>query len=295
MVVAASFGLLSALSVVVLGDESGYTLTDQQKMKLAALEAMWHTEPAPAPLTLVGIPVQEDRTTHFEIKVPALLGLIATRSLDKEVAGIIPLVEKAEGRIRNGILAYDALQRIQADPRDQAARAAFDEHRADLGFGLLLKRYVDDPRTATEDLIRKAAWDTVPSVPVAFFSFRIMAGLGFLFIGMFGLAFYFINVKRNPPKWFLRAAILAIPLPWIGVEIGWILAETGRQPWIIDGVLPTFLGASSLTASQIIITMVGFTLLYGVLAVIEVKLMLRAISAGPYSRLSGRSTTPPRA
>jgi len=285
MVVAASFGLLSALSVVVLGDESGYTLTDQQKMKLAALEAMWHTEPAPAPLTLVGIPDQEDRTTHFEIKVPALLGLIATRSLDKEVAGIIPLVEKAEGRIRNGILAYDALQRIQADPRDQAARAAFDEHRADLGFGLLLKRYVDDPRTATEDLIRKAAWDTVPSVPVAFFSFRIMAGLGFLFIGMFGLAFYFINVKRNPPKWFLRAAILAIPLPWIGVEIGWILAETGRQPWIIDGVLPTFLGASSLTASQIIITMVGFTLLYGVLAVIEVKLMLRAISAGPGARL----------
>lgn len=285
MVVAASFGLLSALSVVVLGDESGYTLTDQQKMKLAALEAMWHTEAAPAPLTLFGIPNQEDQTTHFEVKVPAVLGLIATRSLDKEVAGIIPLVDKAEGRIRNGILAYDALQRIQANPGDGAVRAAFNAHRADLGFALLLKRYIDDPRTATEEVIRKAAWDTVPSVPAAFFSFRVMAGLGFLFIGMFGLAFYFINVKRNPPKWFLRVALLAIPLPWLGVEIGWILAETGRQPWIIDGVLPTFLGTSSLTASQIIITMVGFTLLYGALAVIEVRLMLKAIKAGPGARI----------
>ncbi len=285
MVVAASFGLLSALSVVVLGDESGYTLTDNQKMKLASLEAMWETEPAPAPLTLIGIPNQDERTTHFEVKVPALLGLIATRSLDKEVAGIFELVEKAEHRIRNGVLAYNALQDIQSNPKDQAARAAFDLHKADLGFGLLLKRYVDDPRTANDELVRKAAWDTVPSVPAAFFTFRFMAGLGFLFIGMFALGFYFINLKRNPPKWFLRAAVLAIPLPWIAIELGWILAETGRQPWIIDGVLPTFLGASSLTASQIIITMVGFTLLYGVLAIIEIRLMLKAISAGPGERI----------
>jgi len=291
MVVAASFGLLSALSVVVLGDESGYTLTDNQKMKLAALEAMWQTEPAPAPLTLVGIPDQDNRETHLEVQAPALLGLIATRSLDKEVIGIIPLVDKAEARIRSGVLAYGALQRIHANPTDATARAAFDLHKADLGFGLLLKRYVDNPATADEDMIRKAAWDTVPSVPMAFFTFRFMAGLGFLFIGMFALAFYFINIKRNPPNWFLRAAVLAIPLPWIAAELGWVLAETGRQPWIIDGVLPTFMGVSSLTASQVIITMIGFTLLYGVLAFIEVKLMLKAISAGPGGRVlpaSGR-------
>ena len=219
------------------------------------------------------------------MQAPALLGLIATRSLDKEVAGIIPLVKKAEHRIRNGMLAYDALQRIQANPKDSSARTDFDQRKTDLGFGLLLKRYVDDPRTANDDQIRKAAWDTVPSVPAAFFAFRAMAGLGFLFIGMFALAFYFINLKHNPPKWFLRAAVLAIPLPWIAIEVGWLLAETGRQPWIIDSVLPTFLGASSLTVSQIIITMVGFTLLYGVLAVIEIKLIIKAISAGPGARI----------
>ncbi|MEP7209348.1 MAG: cytochrome ubiquinol oxidase subunit I, partial [Alphaproteobacteria bacterium] len=134
-------------------------------------------------------------------------------------------------------------------------------------------------------IIEKAAWDTVPSVPMAFFTFRVMAGLGFLFIGMFAVAFYFINLKRKPPNWFLRAAIIALPLPWIAIELGWILAETGRQPWIIDGVLPTFMGVSTLTASQIIMTMAGFTLLYGALAVIEVKLMVRAISAGPGARI----------
>lgn len=285
MVVAASFGLLSALSVVVLGDESGYTLTDNQKMKLAALESMWRTEPAPAPLTLIGIPDQAGRETHFEVKVPAVLGLIATRSLDKEVAGIFPLVEKAEGRIRNGIIAYAALEKLQTNPDDQEARAALDEHNRDLGFALLLKKYVDDPSTADDATIAKAAWDTVPSVPMAFFTFRIMAGLGFLFIAMFAAAFYWINLKRKPPNWFLRLLVWAIPLPWIAIQLGWVLAETGRQPWIIDSVLPTFMGASSLTASQIIITIIGFTLLYGVLAVIEIRLMIKAISAGPGERI----------
>lgn len=281
MTVAASFGLLSAVSVVVLGDESGYTLTDNQKMKLAALEAMWETQPAPASLTLIGVPDQEARATRFEVKLPWVLGLIATRSLDKEVPGILPLVAIAEDRIRNGVLATSAVARINVDPNDAEAREMFERTKHDLGYGLLLRRYVDKPSDATEDMIRKAAWDTVPNVALAFFSFRVMAGLGFLFIALFGLAFLFVNLKRQAPRWLLRASILAMPLPWIAAELGWILAETGRQPWIIDGVLPTFLGASSLSAGAIITTMVGFTLIYSALAVVNVTLMVRAISAGP--------------
>ena len=99
MTVAAAFGLASSLSVVVLGDESGYALTDNQKMKLAALEAMWNTEPAPAGLTAFGIPDLKTRTTHNEIKIPYVLGLIATRSVDKPVEGIFQLVAKAQTRI----------------------------------------------------------------------------------------------------------------------------------------------------------------------------------------------------
>ncbi len=285
MAVAASFGLLSALSVVVLGDESGYALTDNQKMKLAALEAMWHTEEAPAPLTLIGIPDQENHVTHFEVKFPWILGLIATRSLDGEVEGILPLVAIAETRIENGLKAYQAVQTLNDNPDDVAARQVFEQTKQDLGYSLLLLRYVDDPLTADKETITKASFDTVPNVMMAFFSFRIMAGLGFLFIGIFALAFFFVSMKRKVPRWFLRVAVLAIPLPWIAAELGWVLAEVGRQPWVIDGVLPTFLGVSSLSASQVIMTMVGFTLLYGTLAVIEISLMLRAIKAGPGGRI----------
>ena len=75
--------------------------------------------------------------------------------------------------------------------------------------------------------------------------------------------------------------MLVVPLPWIAVELGWFVAEFGRQPWIIDGVLPTFLATSQLGVWNLLITILGFTLVYGVLAVIEVRLMLAAIRKGP--------------
>ncbi|MFN3584128.1 cytochrome ubiquinol oxidase subunit I [Phenylobacterium sp.] len=290
--VAASFGLASALSVVVLGDESGYALTDNQKMKLAALEAMWETEPAPAGLTAIGFPSLADRKTHGEIKIPYVLGLIATRSIDKPVSGIFELVAVAETRIENGVKAYDALERLKVQPADAAARADFELAKRDLGYGLLLKKYVDDPRTADAATIQKAAWDTVPNVPVMFWIFRIMAGIGFLQVAVFAVAFVMASLRRCDAKWLLWTAVAIMPLPWIAAESGWVLAEIGRQPWAVEGVLPTFLGVSSLTVAQLWTTIVGFTLLYGTLAVIEVGLIVRTIRRGPYARHEGPAHTP---
>ena len=235
MTVAAAFGLASSLSVVVLGDESGYALTDNQKMKLAALEAMWNTEPAPAGLTAFGIPDLKTRTTHNEIKIPYVLGLIATRSVD-------------------------------------------------MGYALLLKRYVADPRQASPDLIKKTAWDVVPPVPVMFWSFRVMAGVGFLMIALFATAFLLVTLRKHDTKWFLVLAVAALPLPWLSAELGWVLAEMGRQPWAVDGVLPTFLGASSLSVPQLLISITAFTLLYGSLAVVEIGLIVRTINKGPFAK-----------
>jgi len=284
--VAAAFGLASSLSVVVLGDESGYALTDNQKMKLASLEAMWHTEPAPAGIAVIGFPSVADRETYFEVKIPYVLGLISTRSLTGEVSGIFELVARAQDRIEHGIQAYDAVERLKVNQNDMAARAEFEEAKADLGYALLLKRFVADPRQATPEQIEKAAWSTVPNVPVMFWVFRVMAGLGFFFIAFFGVAFWMASVRRFSCdnrfcRGFLRAAVWVIPLPWIAIEFGWILAEVGRQPWAIEGVLPTFLAASSLTVAQLWTTIIGFTVIYGALAVIEVRLMLAAIRKGP--------------
>jgi cytochrome d ubiquinol oxidase subunit I len=75
-----------------------------------------------------------------------------------------------------------------------------------------------------------------------------------------------------------------IPLPWIAVEAGWAISELGRQPWSVDGVLPTFLAASSLSVAQVWTTIVGFTLLYTALAVVEIGLIVRVIQRGPYAK-----------
>jgi cytochrome d ubiquinol oxidase subunit I len=124
----------------------------------------------------------------------------------------------------------------------------------------------------------------VPNVPVMFWSFRIMAGIGLLMIALFATAFLLVTLRRHDTKWFLVIAVAALPLPWISTELGWVLAEMGRQPWAVDGVLPTFLSASSLSVPQLITSIAVFTLLYGALAVVEVGLILRAIKKGPFAQ-----------
>jgi len=291
MMVASAFGLASSLSVVVLGDESGYALTDNQKMKLAAIEGMWETEPAPAGLAIFGIPDMDAQETHYEVKIPYVLGLISTRSLSGEVEGINNLVLRADERIRSGIIAFDAVEKLKLDRTDIAAREQFERHKADLGYAMLLKKHVSDPRMATDTDILKAARDTIPNVPVMFWLFRFMAGLGFFFIAFFAAAFYCASACGFNKTWFLRLAVAIIPLPWFAIEFGWVLAEIGRQPWAVEGVLPTFLAASSLSIAQIWTTIIGFTLLYGTLAVIEIRLMLAMIRKGPFEQHSDPSST----
>jgi cytochrome bd ubiquinol oxidase subunit I len=280
--VALSFGLASALSVVVLGDESGYTATRHQKMKIAAIESMWHTEPPPAGFAAFGIPDQAAQRTRAEIKVPWLLGLIATRSLDTPVPGIVDLVTDTRQRIVNGIPAYSAMLRLREDPGDTTARLRLSEHAADLGYALLLRRYVTDPASASEAQITRAAWDTVPHVAPLFWSFRIMVGCGLFFIALFAFGFWLASrrvIERH--RGFLRLALWTLPLPWLAAELGWFIAENGRQPWAIEGVLPTFLAVSPIPVSNVATSLAGFILFYSVLAVVDAYLLLKYVRIGP--------------
>ncbi|TCL90653.1 cytochrome bd-I ubiquinol oxidase subunit 1 apoprotein [Rhizobium sp. PP-WC-2G-219] len=286
MVVAASFGLASALSVVVLGDESGYVATEHQKMKIAAMEAMWETEPAPAGLTLFALPGVDGN--RYEVKIPWLLGLITTRSLDTEVPGIRPLVDHARERIRTGMAASASLDAIRLNPQDQQARQAFAINWHDLGYALLLKRYRDDIQNATPEEIDRAAMDTIPDVATLFWSFRIMVALGLYMIVFFATAFVLGSLHRlGNNRTLLKIALFSLPVPWIAIESGWIVAEYGRQPWAIEGVLPTFYAASGLTLVDLSISLAFFLVLYTVLLIVMVFLMLKTIKAGPgnYSML----------
>jgi len=293
MAVAASFGLAASLSVVVLGDESGYVTGESQKMKLAVIEAMWETEPAPAGFNAFAIPDQDTRTNHYVIHIPYIMGIIGTRSLNTEMPGILELVGRAEGRIRNGIVAYEALQRLRADREDAQAREAFELHWRDMGHALLLKRYREDIGNATEQEIVQAAGDTVPRVAPLFWSFRLMAGLGFYFIAFFAAAFWLASTQRlDKYRWFLKLAFYSLPLPWLAVEAGWLIAEYGRQPWVIDGVLPTFFAASGLKVHQVLITLAGFIAIYTALAIVEVWLMRKLILKGPAEVEAMMESTP---
>src|SRR5580698_3867557 len=282
MTVAASFGLASALSVVVLGDESGYTAGQNQKMKIAAIEAMWNTEPAPASFTVFGIPDLETHTTKYEVKIPWVLGLIATRSVSTPMPGISDLVAQAREKIANGLIAYETLQAIKRSPRDASLRATLDAHVGDLGYALLLKGIRPDIENATPAQIADAANSTIPNVPVLFWSFRFMVGFGFWFIALFAAAFWLSAIRQlDRYRWFLRAALLSLPLPWLAAELGWIVAEYGRQPWVIEGILPTALGVSSTSAGDVLFSLLGFALFYSALLVADLYLLVKYIRLGP--------------
>ena len=137
--------------------------------------------------------------------------------------------------------------------------------------------------------MKLAADDTIPKVAPMFWSFRLMVGLGLWFLFIFSAAFFFL-ARRNlaPQRWLLRLAVWSIPLPWIAAELGWIVAEYGRQPWSISGVLPTMLGMSSLSASTVWGSLAAFVVFYTVLFVIEMALMLKYIRLGPACPLHPR-------
>lgn len=282
LVVASSFGFAAALSTLVLGDESGYVATDHQKMKVAAMEGMWETEPAPAGLALFGIPDRQNMTNHYTIKIPYIFGIISTRSLSQEVPGIKDLVIQTKGRIQEGMVAFNALETLKKNPHDAHALTVFKETSDQLGYGLLLKRYTSRVVDATPQQIHQAAHDTIPNVTWLFFAFRIMVGLGFYFIAFFGI-FFFICAKRRFTRYplLLKVGVFSIPLPWIAAESGWIVAECGRQPWTIDHTLPTFLSASNVDAQNVWITLMAFVIFYTSLAVIDVLLMIKYIRKGP--------------
>jgi cytochrome d ubiquinol oxidase subunit I len=156
---------------------------------------------------------------------------------------------------------------------------------ADLGYALLLRRYVSNPARATAAQIDQAAWDTVPSVGWLFWSFRIMVGLGLFFIVLFAYGFYEAMRRRCDARpWFLKLALWSLPLPWIAAELGWFVAEHGRQPWAIEGVLPTFLAVSPIATGNVVLSLCGFVLFYSTLAVVDVFLLVKYIRLGPAER-----------
>ena len=139
---------------------------------------------------------------------------------------------------------------------------------------------IDDLQTAYE--LKYGPGDYAPNIAVTYWTFRFMIGMGFL-AGLIGVVVLW-KLRRGRTirgRLFLAAAIAVPLLGLFANSMGWIFTEMGRQPWIVFGLMPTSAGVSpGVTATEVWITMIGFTLVYGLLAFIEVRLMLRAVKAG---------------
>ncbi len=276
------FGVLATAGVITLGDALGFVGAQAQPAKLAAMEGLWKTEPGPMPFNLMAFPSQKDQTNHGQLQVPYALSILVTHTLTGTVPGIDVLEQRATQRIHDGIPAVEALQALSSKPGDPEALTKFKAHEKDLGYGFLVKRYADDVSTATEAQVAQAAKDSIPHVATMFWSFRAMVVMGLAMLAFFvlGLIYTMRNTIQHQ-RWFLKFAVWMIPVPFLACEAGWLVAELGRQPWTVYGVLPTWMSASTHSVGYMVFSLIGFVALYSVFIAIEMYLMVRAIRTGP--------------
>lgn len=280
LTVAASFGLAAGLSLAVLGDTAGYARSFGQQMRIAAIAAEWQTQTEPAPFTVFGIPDTRDRITRAAVNVPWVLGLAVTHSWRQPVAGLDDLETLNADRIRDGVAAFTMMDTPWANPAGPGDRVFDLDEAPNLSYGLLLLRHTASPALATNQEIAAAARDTVPNVPLLFWTFRGMVLLGAYSIAVFGCAFWLASKRELDRPWFLRVAAWSLPVPWIAGALGWIVSEAGRGPWLVDEVLPvTEMRAGR---AELVIAAIGWMAI-AALAVIGAVWIARLVRLGPDS------------
>ncbi len=284
MVVAATFGLIASLYLVFTGDGSAKEVAKHQPMKLAAMEGLYHgSENAP----LVAIGVLEDTEKPYEedflmdLPIPGGLSFLAFGDMNAYVPGIHDLVH---GNPEHGIISYqekidmgkksiDALASYKTLKKegktDEAATQLkiFEDNFKYFGYGYY---FGHDPH------------ELIPPVKLSFYAFHIMVGLGTYFILFFALILWFtLKNKIQDKRFILRIAVWTIPLAYVAQEAGWIVAEVGRQPWVIQDLMPTIAAVSKIDSSNVIITFFLFLAVFTALLIAEIKILLTQIKKGP--------------
>lgn len=292
IVVAAIFGLLSSIHIIATGDGSARQVAKIQPMKLAAMEGLYKGYEGVG-LVAVGILSQPEENRgkennkdfYFRIEIPKLLSYMANGSWNAFVPGVRDLIE---GNAEKGILS--AAEKME---RGKYARNVLGElkrakERGDMEtYEDLKARFSDE--SFTNEYFRYFGYGfiddpdrLIPNVPLSFYSFHLMVGLGFYFLLFFVLAIFFAykgTLERR--KWFHRLALLTIPLAYLATMLGWAVAEMGRQPWVIQDLMPTFTAVTHLDSATVQITFWLFIVIFTALLIAEVKIMTRQIKIGP--------------
>jgi cytochrome d ubiquinol oxidase subunit I len=291
MIVAGIFGLIVSVFTAVTGDNSARTIAHNQPMKFAAFEGFYNGMKG-APLTIFGV-VSGDKDSVKEIlpdikariEIPNLLSYMAFLDMNAFVPGVNDLVN---GNPEYGILSAE--EKIERGKVAQNVLLLYKETRkkGDNNTAEVLKGQFNDPMFQQEYFryfgygFLNDKMSLVPNIPLTFYSFHIMVGLGFYFILLFILLLWHIykGAIENKRK-FLWLVFFSIPLPYIAGEAGWIVAEVGRQPWVIQDYLPTVAAVSQIDASAVQITFWLFAAVFTGLLIAEISIMVKQIKIGP--------------
>jgi len=292
MIVAAVFGLLSSLMVAYTGDASARTLAHVQPVKFASMEALAEGK---SNAGLIAFGVLKDSETKigekvmkafaFKIEIPGLLSVLTGGDREVYVPGI---ADHVRGNSERGILSVSEKIERGKVARNlligfQKARSVNDKMKIDSIKTVFSDRQFKDNyfRYFGYASINKPE-DVIPNVSVSFYSFHLMVILGFLFIIIFSTSLYLLfrgDIAIN--RWFLWIALLSIPLTYLASELGWILAEVGRQPWIIQDLMSVSGAVSQIVTGSVITTFILFAVLFTLLLTAELSILVKQIKSGP--------------
>jgi cytochrome bd ubiquinol oxidase subunit I len=292
IIIAGIFGLVSSLAVALTGDSSARTIAQVQPVKFAAMEALYEGKSG-AGLTVVGVLTDSDdrvgekkvHDVRLKIMIPKLLSIMTTGKGSGYVPGLKDLVN---GNPEKGILSVSEMTE-----RGKYARQVLTDYKMAKEIGDEASMASLGAKFRDEDFINnyfryfgygyfEHPWQVIPSVPVIFYSFRLMVALGFFFILLFALAIFFhYRKKLEHHRWFLWISIISIPLAYLASEAGWIVTEMGRQPWIIQNLMPVSVAVTNLSAGAVQTTFLLFVVLFTALLIAEVSIMTRQIKNGP--------------
>ncbi len=292
MLVASIFGILASFMNAYTGDSSARTIARIQPVKFAAMEALSEGK-SNAGLVAFGVLKDSEnkiggkplKDFHFKIEFPGMLSILTSGDRDAFVPGISDLVK---GNLARNIMSFE-----EKKSRGEVARKALTDYKnAGKGGNLLLRdslKGIFSDKSFQDNYFRyfgyasvSKAEDVIPDISGTFYSFHLMVILGFFFMFLFAFTIFFLfkgTIAKN--KWFLLVCLFSLPLPYIAGELGWIVAELGRQPWIIQDMMPVSTAVTNIGSGSVIATFFIFTFLFTALLIAEVSIMVKQIKTGP--------------